>query len=244
MPYIIPVLLCITNQHILYYLIITIIYYSSPKFVLFCSYFLSHIFNFWWLMLMPYTNPVLFFITNQHILCVFFSHFYFSWMMLISYIIQVLLFITHQLIFLFYFFSSTYSPPLTLDGWCYVHFHPTFYLVSLLFSLPSIQLFHPTHGFFGFILCYLLSRAYTFSIMFIPHCKYFCISSCTRKLVHNAVNTRSQSLLHRTCTCTRPVRQMPFGVTTLKTLCEFILFTPIFKLLRRAEFIKLHKLVK
>ena len=90
-----------------------------------------------------------------------------------------------------------------------------FYLVLLSFSLASIQLFHPTHGFFFFILCYL-SWVYTFSIMFIPHCKYFFLSSCTRNMAHNAVNTRSQSLLHRKYTCTRPVRQMPFGVTSLK----------------------------
>ena len=90
-----------------------------------------------------------------------------------------------------------------------------FYLVLLSFSLASIQLFHPAHGLFCFILCYL-SWVYTFSIMFIPHCKYFFLSSCTRNMAHNAVNTRSQSLLHRRYTCTRPVRQMPFGVTTLK----------------------------
>ena len=44
----------------------------------------------------------------------------------------------------------------------------------------------------------------------------FFLSYCTRNLAHNAVNTHSQSLMHRKCTCTRPVRQMPFGVTTLK----------------------------
>ena len=131
--------------------------------------------------------------------------------MLISHIIQVLLFITHQLIFLFYFFSSTHFPHI-LDS---VHFHPIFYLVFLSFSLASIQLFHPTHGLFCFILCYL-SWVYTFSIMFIPHCKYFFLSSCTRNMAHNAVNTRSQSLMHRKYTCTRPVRPMAFGVTTLK----------------------------
>ena len=127
-------------------------------------------------------------------------------------IIQVLLFITHQLIFLFYFFSTTHSPPPPL--WM-VHFHPIFHLVLLSFSLASIQLFHPTHSLFCFILCYL-SWVYTFSIRFIPHCKYFFLSSCTRNMAHNAVNTRSQSLLRRKYTCTRPVRQKPFGVTTLK----------------------------
>ena len=61
-----------------------------------------------------------------------------------------------------------------------------------------------------------LYKAFTFSIMFIPHCKYFFLSSCTLNMAHNAVNTRPQSLLHRKCPCTRPVRQMPFGVTSLK----------------------------
>ena len=63
-----------------------------------------------------------------------------------------------------------------------------------------------------------LYKAFTFSIMFIPHCKYF-----FSKFLHPengsqfyAVNTRPQSLLHRKCPCTRPVGQMPFGVTTLK----------------------------
>ena len=87
---------------------------------------------------------------------------------------------------------------------------PSFYLVLLLF-----QLFHPSNGLFCFILCYL-SWAYTFSMMFIPHCKYFFLSSCTRHMAHNPVNT--ESLLHRKYTCTRPVRQMRFGVTILKIL--------------------------
>ena len=210
MPYIIPVLLFITHQHILHYLIITIMYYSSSQFVLFCSYCSSQI-----SLLMADANaiiPVLFVITHQH---VFLSTFLFFMDDANCIYHQVLLFITHQLLFLFYFFSSTHFPP-TLDGRCYVHFHPTFYLVLLSFSLASIQLFHPTHGLFGLILHYPFSSASTFSIISIPHCKYFFRSSCTRNLAQNAENTRSQSLLHRKCTCTRPVRQMPFGVTPLK----------------------------
>ena len=34
-------------------------------------------------------------------------------------------------------------------------------------------------------------------IMFIPLCKYFFLCYCPRHLAHNAVNTRSHSLLHR-----------------------------------------------
>ena len=126
--------------------------------------------------------------------------------MQMPYIISVLLFVTHEHIITHKHFFLW----LTLCS-----LHPFFYLVLLSFSLTSIQLFHPTHGLFCFILCYL-SWVYTFSIMFIPHCKYFFLSSCTRNMDHNAVNTRSQSLLHRKYTCTRQVRQMPFGVTTLK----------------------------
>ena len=119
----------------------------------------------------------------------------------------VLLFITHQLIL--FFLINTFSPHF---GWLTLCSFSSyfFYLVLLSFSLPSIQLFHPTHGLF----CFIVSTH--FSIMFIPHCKYFFLSSCTRNMAHNAVNTRSQSLLHRKYTCTRPVRQMPFGVTRLK----------------------------
>ena len=172
MPYIIPVLLFITHQHFLYYLIITIItLIISVCFIL----FFPHIFH-----LMADANAIYHF---SLIIC----------------------------------YSSTHYYPSTVNTFIFyfLWFHPFFYLVLLSFSLASIQLFHPTHGLFCFILCYL-SWVYTFSIMYIPHCKYFFLSSCTRNKAHNAVNTRSQSLLHRKYTCTRPVRQMPFGVTTLK----------------------------
>ena len=35
-------------------------------------------------------------------------------------------------------------------------------------------------------------------------------------LAHNAVNALSRSPIHQNCTCTRPVRLMPFRVTILK----------------------------
>ena len=53
-----------------------------------------------------------------------------------------------------------------------------------------------------------------------PSVNNFFLSSCIRNLAHNAVNTRSKSLLHRKCMCTRPLRQMPLGVTTLKMKIE------------------------
>ena len=109
----------------------------------------------------------------------------------------------------FIFSHQHISPPLWMVDAMFI-FILFFYLVLLSFSLASIQLFHPTHGLF----CFIVSTH--FSIMFIPHCKYFFLSSCTRNMAHNAVNARSQSLLHRKYTCTRPVRQMPFGVTRLK----------------------------
>ncbi len=95
--------------------------------------------------------------------------------------------------FLILFFLINTFPP-TLDGWCYVHFHPSFYLVLLSFSLTSFQLFHPTHGLFCFILCYL-SWAYTFSMMFIPHCKYFFLSSCTLNILVLSYVYSKQSIL-------------------------------------------------
>ena len=87
---------------------------------------------------------------------------------------------------LFYFFLTYF----TFDGWCQCHISFQSYYLLLMNTLLPINTF-----FF---------------------CKYFFLSSCTRNMAHNAVNTRSQSLLHRKYTCTRPVRQMPFGVTTLK----------------------------
>ena len=127
----------------------------------------------------------------------------------VSYLLRVLLFVTHgQNTFLpintFLFFLLTLCS-----------FHP-FFLSRLTFVQFGIHSVVSSYAWFiFFILCYL-SWVYTFSIMFIPHCKYFFLSSCTRNMPHNAVNTRSQSLLHRKYTCTRPVRQMPFGVTSLK----------------------------
>ena len=107
---------------------------------------------------------------------------------------------------------NTFPPP--HFGWVMLHSFSSYFLCHLTFVQFGIHSVVSSYAWFT--LCHL-SRAYTFPIIFIPHCKYFfSLSSCTRNLAHNAVNTRSQSLLHRKCTCTRPVRQMPFGVTTLK----------------------------
>ena len=90
--------------------------------------------------------------------------------MLISHIIQVLLCITHQLIFLFYFFSSTHFPPL---GWSMLCSFSSYFLSRLAFvQLGILSVVSSYAWFICFILCYL-SWAYTFSIMFTPHCKYF-----------------------------------------------------------------------
>ena len=227
--------LLITHQLLLYYLIIPIIYYASSQFVfiyLFLS--LSH-FSFW----MAYANAI-----YHSSLIIYYSStlLYYLIITIITLIISVCFILFFPHIFhlmadandIYHFiliicYSWTHYYPSTVNTffsfflilfffflWLTLcSFHPFFYLVLLSFSLASIQLFHPTHGLFCFILCYL-SWGYTFYIMFIPHCKYFFLSSCTRNMAHNAVNTRSQSLLHRKYTCTRPVRQMPFGVTTLK----------------------------
>ena len=75
-----------------------------------------------------------------------------------------------------------------------LHFHPSFYLILLLFSLPSIRLFHLTHAAWFicfkvilFIMCCLLS--YIFSSCS-PHIVYFLsfifLSSCTQNLAHKS----------------------------------------------------------
>ena len=62
---IISVLLFITHQHFLYYLIITIITLIISVYFIF---FFPHIFHFWWLMQMPYIISVLLFVTHEHII--------------------------------------------------------------------------------------------------------------------------------------------------------------------------------
>ena len=62
MPYIIPVLLFITHQPFLYYLIITIITLIISVCLIL---FFPHIFHFWWLMPMPYIISVLLFVTHE-----------------------------------------------------------------------------------------------------------------------------------------------------------------------------------
>ena len=164
---------------------------------------------------MPYIISVLLFLTHEHIIT--HQQFVFAWTMLISHIIQVLLFITHKLIL--FFLINTFSPHL---GWLTLCSFSSYFFISSYFRsvwLP-FSCFNLRMVYFV-LLCYL-SWVYTFSIMFIPHCKYFFLSSCTRNMAHshNAVNTHSQSLLHRKYTCTRPVRQMPFRVKRLKMKIE------------------------
>ena len=100
----------ICHQLILYYLILIIIYYySSTLFVLFdhpycllrfisvCFYLFVlifyHIFNFGWLMQMPYIISVLLFITHQHLFLLFDHHYYYT---------------DHLSLFLFYFFPHIF----------------------------------------------------------------------------------------------------------------------------------------
>ena len=136
---------------------------------------------------------------------------------------------THFLI-LFFLINTFPPPPPPHFGWLVLHSFSSYFLSCLYFRSvwhPFRTLFHPTHGFLV-----LFCVTFTFSIMFIPHCKYFFPSSCTRKLAHNAVNTCSQSLLHQTCMSTSPVQQMPFVVTTLKIedwkqLIKPMLFTSV-----------------
>ncbi len=79
--------------------------------------------------------------------------------------------ITHQHFFLFFFIFDAM-------------FISSFFITSYFRSV-----WHPFSCFilrmvYFFYLCYL-SWAYTFSIMFIPHCKYFfSLSYCTRNMAH------------------------------------------------------------
>ena len=85
MPYIIPVLLFITHQHFLYYLIITIITLIISVCLIL---FFPHIFHFWWLMPMPYIISVLLFVTHEHIIThqhFFFFFLFFLWLTLCSF---------------------------------------------------------------------------------------------------------------------------------------------------------------
>ena len=93
-----------------------------------------------------------------------------------------------------------------------------FFLSRLTFVQFGFHSVVSTYAWFILFYCVTSLGSTHFSIMFIPHCKYFFLSSCTRNMAHshNAVNTHSQSLLHRKYTCTRPVRQMPFRVKRLK----------------------------
>ena len=117
------------------------------------------------------------------------------------YIISVLLFVTHEHI-------------ITHQHLTLCSFHP--FLSRLTFVQFGIHSVVSSYAWFILFYFVLPLLGVHISIMFIPHCKYFFLSSSTRNMAHNAVNTRSQSLLHRKYTCTRPVRQMPFGVTSLK----------------------------
>ena len=110
-----------------------------------------------------------------------------------------------------FFLNNTFPPPPTLDGSFSSYFSSR--LTFVQFGIHSVVSSYAWFILFYFVLPLL---GLHISIRFIPHCKYFFLSSCTRNMAHNAVNTRSQSLLHRKYTCTRPVRQRPFGVTTLK----------------------------
>ena len=168
-----------------------IIYYSSTLFVLFDHhyYYTDHLslFNF------IFSSHISLLMADANAI------YHFSLIICYSWTEHI---ITHQHFFCFFVVDAMFISSFFLSRLTFVQFG----ILSVVSSYA---------WFIYFILCYL-SWVYTFSIMFIPHCKYFFLSSCTRNMAHNAVNTRSQSLLHRKYTCTRPVRQMPFGVTSLK----------------------------
>ena len=211
----------------MYYLIIPIIYYASSQFVfiyLFLS--LSHI-SFWMAdanaiyhsSLIIYYSSTLFVLFDHHYYYtdhlslfnfIFSSHisllmadanaiYHFSLIICYSWTEHI---ITHQIFVVFVFVDAM--------------FISSFFLSRLTFVQFGIHSVVSSYAWFFYFYFVLPLLGLHISIMFIPHCKYFFLSSCTRNMAHNAVNTRSQSLLHRKYTCTRPVRQMPFGVTSLK----------------------------
>ena len=161
------------------------------------------------------------------------------------YIISVLLFLTHEHIIThqhFFFLHNlfcmddanfTYHPSLIINYsthfiFSHQHIFPPLWMVDAMFIFILFFLSRLTFVQFGI---HSVVSSYAWFILFycvtslgsthFPSCSShtvitFFLSSCTRNMAHNAVNTRSQSLLNRKYTCTRPVRQMPFGVTTLK----------------------------
>ena len=89
-----------------------------------------------------------------------------------------------------------------------------FFLSRLTFVQFGFHSVVSSYAWFILFYCVTSLGSTLFSIMFIPHCKYFFLSSCTRNMAHshNAVNTRSQSLLHRKYTCTRGQPTIYFAI--------------------------------
>ena len=142
--------------------------------------------------------------------------------MLMPYIIQVLLFITHVLIIysLIYFLINTFFFPLWMVD-------ANFIFILVFISSYFRSVWHP-FGCFILRMVYLILSYFIYVVLF----SLYTFSSCSSHIVnffffkvlahriwlisHNAVNTRSQSRTLRQCTCTRPVRQMPFRAQTIE----------------------------
>ena len=154
-------------------------------------------------MLMPYIFPVLLFITHQHI----FLFFLFMFCMdnaNFTYHPRLIIYYSSTHFLILFFLINTLSPHF---GWLMLRSFSSYFLSRLTFVQFGI---HSVVSSYAWFICFyfvLPLQGLHIFIMF-PHCKYFFLSSCTRNLAHNAVNTRSQSLLHRKCTCIRPVRHI------------------------------------
>ena len=166
MPYIIPVLLLITHQHFLYYLIITII----TLIISVCFYFtfFPHIFQFWLLMLMPYIIPVVLYITHEHIFYPFFPTICFCMddanFTYHPTLASLIIYYSSTNFLILFFLINTFPPPLFMVD-------ATFIFILVFTSSYFRSVWHP---FSCFILCMvyfvlfvlpLESWAYTFSIM-------------------------------------------------------------------------------
>ena len=130
---------------------------------------------------MPYIISVLLFLTHEHIIT--HQQFVFAWTMLISHIIQVLLFITHKLIL--FFLINTFSPHF---GWLTLcSFSSYFFLSRLTFVQFGFHSVVSSYAWFILFYCVTSLGSTHFSIMFIPHCKYF-----FSKFLHPEYGSQSQ----------------------------------------------------
>ena len=139
-------------------------------------------------------------------------------------IIQVLLFITHLLI-IHFVINPLFFPLWMVDANLILSY---FFLSHLTFVQSGIHSVVSSYAcsmvyFLSYFIYNVLPLLYTFLSCsshivntFLSFIFFNVLASGIWLISHNDVNTRSLSRTHRQCTCTRPVRQMPFRVKRLK----------------------------